>query len=198
MNPIATNFGPVVLPPTDPRYVNGAPGVPVPNVVGLNLDAAKQRIKDAGFLVADVPTPLNSAAAKYSVIGTTPAGPILPGSIVTINTSNGVAPAPPVYRPPTPVYDPGYNNYDDYNDAPPPPPPPVDAPPPPPNVNIIEIPGLPPITLPMLAPPPPPGPEFIPPPPAPEFIPPPPPPPPPAPEFIPPPPPPGDIPPLPP
>ena len=198
MNPIATGFGPVVLPPTDPRYVNGAPGVPVPNVVGLNLDAAKQRIKDAGFLVADVPTPLNSAAAKYSVIGTTPAGPILPGSIVTINTSNGVAPAPPVYRPPTPVYDPGYNNYDDYNDAPPPPPPPVDAPPPPPNVNIIEIPGLPPITLPMLAPPPPPGPEFIPPPPAPEFIPPPPPPPPPAPEFIPPPPPPGDIPPLPP
>ncbi|MBU3750606.1 MAG: PASTA domain-containing protein, partial [Mycobacterium sp.] len=94
MSPIATNFGPVTLPPTDPRYVNGAPGVPVPEVVGLNLNAAKKRIKDAGFQVADVPTPLNSYSTKDTVIGTTPSGPLLPGSIVTINVSNGVAPVP--------------------------------------------------------------------------------------------------------
>ena len=34
MKPIANNFGPVSLPPTDPRYVDGAPGSRVPSVVG--------------------------------------------------------------------------------------------------------------------------------------------------------------------
>lgn len=173
MSPIATSFGPVVLPPTDPRYVNGMPGTAVPAVVGLNLDAARKRLKDAGFQVADQPTPINNIAAKGVVVGTTPTGQALPGSTITINTSSGFVPAP-VYTPPPPIYD----NYVDE----PPPPPPLDAPPP--DVNIIEIPGLPPITVPMLPPPPPP------PPPAPE---PPPPPPPPAPR-----PPPGDVPPPPP
>ncbi|MFM9034348.1 MAG: penicillin-binding protein, partial [Mycobacterium sp.] len=146
MSPIATNFGQVALPPTDPRYVNGAPGVPVPEVVGLNLDAAKKRIRDAGFQVADVPTPLNSYSTKDTVIGTTPSGALLPGSIVTINVSNGVAPvpvytpppAPPAYTPdysrPQNTYTPTYDDYTpDYNNPPPPPaepPPPADAPPP--------------------------------------------------------------------
>jgi membrane peptidoglycan carboxypeptidase len=198
MSPIATSFGPVTLPPTDPRYLNGAPPVQVPNVVGLNLNAAKQRVRDAGFTVSDAPAPINSTAKKDSVVGTTPSGAVLPGAFVTINTSNGVAP-PPVYNPPPvytppPVYSPTYNDtprYDPpvYNPPPPPPPPPADVPPPP-NVNIINIPGLPPITIPGPPPPPPP------PPPAPEFLPPPPPPPPPPPlpppppPFVPPPPPP--------
>ena len=34
MKPIANNFGAVALPPTDPRYVDGAPGSRVPSVVG--------------------------------------------------------------------------------------------------------------------------------------------------------------------
>ena len=181
MNPIATDFGPVALPPTDPRYVDGAPGVSVPDVVGLNLDAAIRRIKDAGFGVSEQPTPVNSTARLGSVVGTSPSGQVLPGSVITINTSNGVAPAPPppVYRAPAPVYN-------DYNEAPPPPPP-AEAPPPP-GVNIINIPGLPPITIPAFAPPPPPPPPAPepPPPPAPEPLPPPPPP---APEAPPPPPP---------
>ncbi|MCB0931213.1 MAG: transglycosylase/D,D-transpeptidase PonA2 [Mycobacterium sp.] len=196
MNPIATSFGPVTMPPTDPRYVNGAPGVAVPPVTGLNLDAAKKRVRDAGFLVADVPTPVFSLASKDSVVGTTPSGQVLPGSIITINTSNGIAPPapPPVYQAPRPRYDPGYDsNYD--NEIPPPPP---EMAPPPEGVTVIEIPGLPPITIPAMPgppPPPPPAPE-PPPPPAPE--PPPPPawePPPPPPAFEPPPPPPGDVPP---
>ncbi len=207
MNPIATSFGPVTLPPTDPRYLNGAPGVSIPSVMGLNLDAAIKRVKDAGFGVADQPTPVNSNAAKGTVVGTTPTGQVLPGSIVTINTSNGIAPAPPpVYVPPAPAYDPGYDSsYDggyrqNYNDAPPPPPPPP-ADVPPPGVNIINIPGLPPITVPAFPPPPPPPPpgEPFPPPPPPEFLPPPPPPEPlppppplPAPEPLPPPPPPAE------
>ena len=204
MNPIATNFGPVTLPPTDPRYLNGAPGVAIPNVVGLNLDAARKRIRDAGFEVAAQSAPINSASAKGTVVGTTPTGAVLPGTIVTINTSNGISPAPPpVYSAPAPVYNPRYDtSYNDYNQAPPPPPPPADAPPPP-GVNIINIPGLPPITVPAFPPPPPPGPEPLPPPPPPELLPPPPPPeplpppppppPPPAPEPLPPPPPPGEF-----
>ncbi len=36
MMPIANNFGPVSLPPTDPRYVDGAPGSRVPSVSGMS------------------------------------------------------------------------------------------------------------------------------------------------------------------
>jgi len=191
MSPIASNFGPVALPPTDPRYVNGAPGISVPSVVGLNFDAARKRVKDAGFQVSDQPTPVNNSASKGAVVGTTPTGQVFRGSIITINTSTGIAPAPPppVYR--EPQYDPSYNNdYNDYNAAPPPPPEaPIEGPPP--DVNVIEIPGLPPITVPVLPPaaPVPPAPDPVPAPaPAPEPLPPPP-----APEPLPPPP--GDVPP---
>ncbi|WP_431234243.1 transglycosylase/D,D-transpeptidase PonA2 [Mycolicibacterium psychrotolerans] len=162
MKPVAEDFGPIVLPPTDKRYVEGGPGSTVPSVTSLSFEAARKRLREAGFQVADLPTPVNSFSSRGAVVGTTPSGKTIPGSIITINTSNGIPPAPPPDL------------------APPPPPPPPDAPPP--DVNVINIPGLPPITLPMWPPPAPP------PPPAPE--PPPPPPPPPAPE--PPPPPPAD------
>ena len=178
MRPIATSFGPVALPPTDPRYVNGAPGASVPPVAGLNLDAARKRIRDAGFQVADQPTPINSTSARGVVVGTTPTGQAVPGSVIAINTSNGIAPPPPVPTAPAPA---GTTDFS----VPPPdaPPPPPEAPP---GFNVIEIPGLPPITVPVLAPPPPPP-----------FEPPPPPAPPPPPELPPPPPapPPGEVPP---
>jgi membrane peptidoglycan carboxypeptidase len=140
MKPIATAFGDVHLPPTDPRYVDGAPGGRVPSVSGLKLDAARQRLKDAGFQVADKPTPVNSTAPYGAVVGTMPSGQTIPGSIITINTSNGIPPPPP----------------------PPPERPPNGEPPPPPvpevGTQVIQIPGLPPITVPLLGPPPPPGP----------------------------------------
>ena len=98
MKPIATDFGDVHLPPTDPRYVDGAPGGRVPSVSGLNVDAARQRLRDAGFQVADQPTSVNSSAPYGAVVGTTPSGQTIPGSIITINTSNGIAPAPPPVR----------------------------------------------------------------------------------------------------
>jgi membrane peptidoglycan carboxypeptidase len=134
MNPIAGDFGPIALPPTDPRYVGGAPGSKLPIVTNLSLEAARKRLQEAGFQVADQPTPINSYSSKGAVVGTTPKDTAFPGSIIVINTSNGIAPAP-IYYPPAPN-----------RDAPPPP----DAPPP--DVNVINIPGLPPITLP--APPP--------------------------------------------
>jgi len=141
MKPIANNFGEVHLPQTDPRYVEGSASSQVPSVAGLDVNAARQRLKDAGFQVADQPTPVNSTAKYGEVVGTTPSGQTLPGSVITIQTSNGTAPAPP----PPPVYQ-----------APVGPPP--AGPPPPVGSQVVEIPGLPPITIPLLAPPPPPAP----------------------------------------
>jgi membrane peptidoglycan carboxypeptidase len=133
MKPIATDFGDVHLPPTDPRYVDGAPGGQVPSVSGLKVDAARQRLREAGFQVADQTTPVNSAAPYGAVVGTTPSGQTIPGSIITINISNGIPPPPP----PRPPREPSA-----------PAPPTVDT-------TVVEIPGLPPITVPLLGPPPP-------------------------------------------
>ncbi len=137
MQPIATAFGDVTLPPTDPRYVEGAPGSRVPSVAGMNQDTARARLREAGFQVADQATPVNSSSSYGTVVGTTPSGQTVPGSIVTIQISNGIAPAPP----PPPA------------GAPPP-----GGPPPPAGETVIQIPGLPPITVPVLGPPPPPPP----------------------------------------
>lgn len=141
MKPIATNFGPVALPPTDPRYVDGGPGSNVPSVSGLTVDAARQRIKDAGFQVADGTSSVNSSSRAGTVVGTNPSGQTIPGSIVTIQVSNGIAPAPPPpsYSVPSIPSLPG-------------------GPPPPIGQTVVEIPGLPPITVPVLGPPPPPPP----------------------------------------
>ena len=161
MKPIATDFGDVHLPPTDPRFVDGAPGGRVPSVSGLNLDTARQRLRDAGFQVADQPTPVNSSAPYGAVVGTTPSGQTIPGSIITINTSNGIPPAPPpaaVERGPVDGPDRGPVG----EPSGPGPPPQVDStvveiPGPSPQVDstVGEIPGLPPITVPELGPPPP-------------------------------------------
>ncbi|HET7666380.1 MAG TPA: transglycosylase/D,D-transpeptidase PonA2 [Mycobacterium sp.] len=135
MKPIATNYGPVALPPTDPRYVDGAPGSRVPSVSGLTQDLARQRIKEAGFQVADQATSVNSSAPYGAVVGTSPSGQTVPGSIITIQISNGVPPAPP---PPPPGAFPG-----------------LPGGPPQIGSTVVQIPGLPPITVPVLGPPPP-------------------------------------------
>ena len=127
MKPIATKWGDIHLPPTDPRYVDGGPGSRVPSVAGLDVDGARQRLKDAGFQVADQPNSVNSSAKYGEVVGTSPNGQTIPGSVITIQVSNGIAPAP----------------------APPP------EAPMPAGSTVVEIPGLPPITIPLLAPPPP-------------------------------------------
>jgi membrane peptidoglycan carboxypeptidase len=132
MKPIANDFGPVALPPTDPRYVDGAPTVPVPSITSLKFDAARKRLQDAGFQVAEEPSPVDSYLSKGSIVGTTPKDKAVPGFLITINTSNGVSPAPVYYPPRRP-------------EASPPPPP--DALPPP-DANVMTIPGLPPIFVP--------------------------------------------------
>jgi len=121
----------VKLPPTDPRYVEGAPGSKVPSVSGLTQDIARQRLKEAGFQVAEQATPINSTAPYGAVAGTSPTGQTVPGSIVTLQISNGIPPAPP---PPPPGGIPGLPEI---------------------GSTVVEIPGLPPITVPVLGPPPP-------------------------------------------
>ncbi|WP_197375255.1 transglycosylase/D,D-transpeptidase PonA2 [Mycolicibacterium baixiangningiae] len=138
MKPIATNFGPVALPPTDPRFVDGGPGSQVPSVSGLTVDGARQRLRDSGFQVADQPSSVNSGSRAGTVVGTNPNGQTIPGSIITIQVSNGIAPAPP----PPPISIPGLPG----------------GPPAPIGQTVVEIPGLPPITVPVLGPPPPPPP----------------------------------------
>ncbi|MCV7259583.1 transglycosylase/D,D-transpeptidase PonA2 [Mycobacterium shimoidei] len=130
MKPVANNFGEVKLPPTDPRYVDGGANSRVPSVVGLDVEGARTRLKEAGFQVADQPASVNSTAKYGEVVGTSPSGQTIPGAVITIQTSNGI---------------------------PPPPPPPPEGAPVPIGSQVIEIPGLPPITIPLLAPPPPPN-----------------------------------------
>ncbi|MGB1223183.1 MAG: transglycosylase/D,D-transpeptidase PonA2, partial [Mycobacterium sp.] len=74
MKPIANNFGEVALPPTDPRFVDGAPGSRVPGVAGMKQNAARKRLRDAGFEVADQSTSVNSEAPYGAVVGTSPSG----------------------------------------------------------------------------------------------------------------------------
>ena len=150
MTPLARKFGDVTMPPTEPRYVDGAPGSRVPNVSGLSQDRAREELRASGFQVADKVTTQYSSASAGTVIGTSPAGQVVPGIIVTLTVSKGVAPPPP-----PPAAPPGG-----------PPPPPGLGLPPEVGTRVIEIPGLPPITIPVLAPPPPPEPvESSPPPP---------------------------------
>ena len=151
IKPIAEDFGEVSMPPTDPRYVDGAPGSRIPNVSGLSQDSAREELRASGFQVADNVSSVNSGSSAGTVVGTSPSGQTVPGIIVTLLVSNGVAPPPP--PPSTPPGEP-----------PPPPPPGV------PQIGsqVVEIPGLPPITVPVLIPPPPPPlPEAAPPPPPP-------------------------------
>jgi membrane peptidoglycan carboxypeptidase len=147
ISPIAGDFGEVSLPETQSRYVDGAPGSRVPNVSGMGQDSARAELRAAGFEVAEQVSMLNSTASAGTVIGSSPSGQTVPGIIVTLLVSNGVPPPPP----PPPSPEPG-------------------EPPPPPGMpqmgsTVVEIPGLPPITVPVLVPPPP-APPPPPPPPA--------------------------------
>jgi membrane peptidoglycan carboxypeptidase len=130
----------VQLPPTDPRYVDGAPGSRVPSIGGMTQDLARQRLKDAGFQVAEQATPINSTAPAGAVVGSSPTGQTVPGSIITIQISNGI---PPPLPPPPPGMPPGMD---------------PNALPAPIGSTVVQIPGLPPITVPLLGPPPPPPP----------------------------------------
>jgi beta-lactam-binding protein with PASTA domain len=105
----------------------------------MSQDLARQRLRDAGFQVAEQATPVNSVSPAGAVVGSSPSGQTVPGSIITIQVSNGIPPPPPPPPPGMPPLDP--NN-------------PLAAI----GSTVVQIPGLPPITVPVLGPPPPPPP----------------------------------------
>ena len=99
LTPIAEDFGEVSLPPTDPRFVDSAPSSRIPKISGMGQDSARERLRSSGFQVADQVSMVNSTSPAGTVIGTSPSGQIVPGMIVTILVSNGVAPPPPPPHP---------------------------------------------------------------------------------------------------
>ncbi|WP_032392780.1 penicillin-binding protein [Rhodococcoides fascians] len=120
MSPIATNFGPVQLPPVDQKYVRGSANGQVPDVTGQSQSSATSTLQGAGFQVTAVTTA--DQAARGTVVSTSPSGSAVPGSNITIYVSDGsVRPAPA----PAPALPPG-----------------IQIPDLPPGIQIPAIPGL--------------------------------------------------------
>ena len=77
MKPIANDFGACSCRRPTRAMSTGAPGSGVPSVAGLKLDAARQRLKDAGFQVADQPTTVTEgliAVDRGGLVGDLEAG----------------------------------------------------------------------------------------------------------------------------
>ncbi|ADG80511.1 peptidoglycan glycosyltransferase OS=Tsukamurella paurometabola (strain ATCC 8368 / DSM / CCUG 35730 / CIP 100753 / JCM 10117 / KCTC 9821 / NBRC 16120 /NCIMB 702349 / NCTC 13040) OX=521096 GN=Tpau_3939 PE=4 SV=1 [Tsukamurella paurometabola] len=94
MRPVATLYGPIALPPVDPKFKDGFGPGKIPNIIGLNVNAAKARLESAGFKTTV--SYVNNTAPKDTVVSTSPSGFTQPGSTITLNLSNGIAPAPTV------------------------------------------------------------------------------------------------------
>ena len=87
LTPIATKFGPVSLPPADPRYMNGNNSGRIPQVTGLPASDATSRLQEAGFKVNQLE--VDSGRQQGTVVFTAPSDSAMPGSTVTIYVSNG-------------------------------------------------------------------------------------------------------------
>jgi membrane peptidoglycan carboxypeptidase len=98
MNPLLGNEPVLGLPAPDPRYTDGGQETKVPSVVGLSVEDATNKLKDAGYNVA--PVNRDDAARRGTVVGQTPRGSRLPGETITIYVSTGVV--PPIDTPSTP------------------------------------------------------------------------------------------------
>lgn len=94
MNPIMAGLPVVDLPPPDPRYMTGGDNTKVPNVIGKSQQEATQILQGVGYKVAV--RARNDAAKKGIVVGQSPRGNALPGATITIQVSNGIAPAPSI------------------------------------------------------------------------------------------------------
>lgn len=87
MGPIATKFGPVNLPPSDPRYVAGSDRGRIPQVSGLPASQATSRLQEAGFKVTELE--VDSSRPKGTVVFTAPSDSAMPGSEIAMYVSNG-------------------------------------------------------------------------------------------------------------
>lgn len=85
--PVATKYGPISLPPTDPRYLNGNDRGRIPQVSGLQASDATARLQSAGFKVNQLE--VDSSRPQGTVVFTAPSDAAMPGSVITIYVSNG-------------------------------------------------------------------------------------------------------------
>ncbi|MFC3243228.1 penicillin-binding protein [Gordonia humi] len=90
VKPVATKFGPVAMPPTDPSYVAGSDRGRIPNVAGLPASQATSRLQERGFKVNELE--VDSGRPKGTVVFTAPSDSAMPGSVVAIYVSNGRGP----------------------------------------------------------------------------------------------------------
>ncbi|RDI65996.1 penicillin-binding protein [Nocardia pseudobrasiliensis] len=102
IRPVLDHYPPTSLPPLDDKYVRGANNSQIPDVTGMSEAEARSTLVGAGFQVTIVSVP--GSPAKGTVIGTTPNGSAIPGSVITVNVSDGTqreAPPPgPIQLPP--------------------------------------------------------------------------------------------------
>lgn len=105
IKPVLDRYGPPALPPIDDKYVRGANNSQVPDVAGMSQGEATSTLSSHGFQVTAVTAP--GSQAKGTVMGSSPNGSAIPGSVVTIYISDGTVrvptPTAPTPAAPAPV-----------------------------------------------------------------------------------------------
>ncbi|MFJ4656359.1 penicillin-binding protein [Nocardia sp. NPDC088792] len=92
MRPMLDHYPPSVLPPLDDKYVRGSNNSQIPDVVGMNQAEATSTLVGAGFQVSVTTQP---GPDKGKVLGISPSGSAIPGSVVNLYVSDGSqVPAP--------------------------------------------------------------------------------------------------------
>jgi len=91
MKPVIDSFGPVSMPPTDPKYLNGSGAGNVPDVVGIASTDAVKQLSELGFEVTQ--TSQANGSVQGTVVGQSLTGPSAPGATITLYVSTGRAPA---------------------------------------------------------------------------------------------------------
>jgi membrane peptidoglycan carboxypeptidase len=99
MKAVAGDFGPLVMPAPDPRFKNGFGPGRIPNVVGMNVDAAQSLLRSSGFKTTTVY--VSGSSTKGTVLSTTPDGFTQPGAEIQMNVSDGAAVLFPTISPPS-------------------------------------------------------------------------------------------------
>lgn len=83
--------------PTPAPQPTSVPDVKVPRLEGMEINAARQALTNAGLVAKDGPQEFNASVPASHVIRTNPGvdSTVAPGSTVELVVSKGVAPAPP-------------------------------------------------------------------------------------------------------
>ncbi|MDR6597636.1 penicillin-binding protein [Saccharothrix longispora] len=80
------------LPPVEERYLKGGSEIRVPDVVGRNVNDATRVLEEAGYKVSAQNR--NSEQPKGQVVGQSPRGSALRGTVITLLVSTGYVPPP--------------------------------------------------------------------------------------------------------